>query len=62
MANPKSLKDEDGNPHPMAGQKDVVWFPLDEDRPLAAFAGIYTLGAECAAKTRLKAPTPSMDS
>lgn len=26
----------------MAGKKDVVWFALDRDRPLAAFAGIYT--------------------
>lgn len=41
-ANSKSLKDDNGNPHPMAGKKDVVWFALDEDRPLAAFAGIYT--------------------
>lgn len=42
-ANPKSLKDEDGNPHPMAGKKDVVWFSLDEDRPLAAFAGLHAM-------------------
>jgi len=41
-ANPKSLKGEDGTPHPMAGKKDVVWFALDQDRPLAAFAGIWT--------------------
>lgn len=41
-ANPKSLKNGDGSPHPMAGKKDVVWFALDSDRPLAAFAGIYT--------------------
>lgn len=41
-ANPKSLKGGDGSPHPMAGKKDVVWFALDNDRPLAAFAGIYT--------------------
>ncbi|EKS34329.1 SOS response-associated peptidase [Afipia broomeae] len=41
-ANPKSLKDANGNPHRMAGKKDVVCFALDNDRPLAAFAGIYT--------------------
>lgn len=42
VANPRSLKDENGAPHPMAGKKDVVWFALDRDRPLAAFAGIWT--------------------
>ena len=26
----------------MAGKKDVVWISLNEDRPLAAFAGIWT--------------------
>lgn len=26
----------------MAGKKGIVWFALDGDRPLAAFAGIYT--------------------
>lgn len=42
-ANPKSKKNDDGSPHPMAGKKDVVWFALNEDRPLAAFAGIWTV-------------------
>lgn len=41
-AHPKSLKTGAGAPHPMAGKKDVVWFALDTDRPLAAFAGIWT--------------------
>lgn len=41
-ANPKSLKNDDGTPHPMAGKKDVVWFALNQDRPLCAFAGIWT--------------------
>jgi putative SOS response-associated peptidase YedK len=41
-ANPTSLKDANGAKHPMAGKKDVVWFALDKDRPLAAFAGIWT--------------------
>lgn len=42
IANPRSLKTDDGAPHPMAGKKDIVWFALDRDRPLAAFAGIWT--------------------
>jgi putative SOS response-associated peptidase YedK len=41
-ANPKSLTNPDGTPHPMAGKKDVVWFALAADRPLFAFAGIWT--------------------
>jgi putative SOS response-associated peptidase YedK len=40
--NPKSLKNSDGTPHPMAGKKDVVWFALDESRPIFSFAGIWT--------------------
>jgi putative SOS response-associated peptidase YedK len=42
LANPKSLKNDDGSPHPMAGKKDVVWFALSPDRPLFAFAGLWT--------------------
>ncbi|CAN5491998.1 SOS response-associated peptidase [soil metagenome] len=42
VANPKSLKNPDGSPHPLAGKKDVVWFALNEERPLFAFAGIWT--------------------
>jgi putative SOS response-associated peptidase YedK len=30
VANPKSLKSEDGTQHPMAGKKDVVWFALSK--------------------------------
>jgi putative SOS response-associated peptidase YedK len=41
-ANPKSLKNADGTPHQMAGKKDVVWFALNQDRPLCALAGIWT--------------------
>jgi putative SOS response-associated peptidase YedK len=41
-ANPKSLKAEDGTPHPMAGKKDVVWFALSPERPTFTFAGIWT--------------------
>jgi putative SOS response-associated peptidase YedK len=29
-------------PNPTTGKKDVVWFALNEDRPLFAFAGIWT--------------------
>jgi putative SOS response-associated peptidase YedK len=29
-------------PNPQTGKKDVVWFALNEDRPLFAFAGIWT--------------------
>jgi putative SOS response-associated peptidase YedK len=28
--------------HPETKKKDVVWFALNEDRPLFAFAGIWT--------------------
>jgi putative SOS response-associated peptidase YedK len=29
-------------PNPVTKKKDVVWFALDESRPLFAFAGIWT--------------------
>jgi putative SOS response-associated peptidase YedK len=29
-------------PNPHTKKKDAVWFALDDDRPLAAFAGIWT--------------------
>ena len=29
-------------PNPETKKKDVVWFALNEDRPLSAFAGIWT--------------------
>ena len=29
-------------PNPETGKKDIVWFALNDDRPLAAFAGIWT--------------------
>ena len=29
-------------PNPETKKKDVVWFALNEDRPLGAFAGIWT--------------------
>jgi putative SOS response-associated peptidase YedK len=29
-------------PNPAIGEKDVVWFALNDDRPLFAFAGIWT--------------------
>ena len=30
-------------PNPATGEKDVVWFALNDDRPLFAFAGIWTV-------------------
>jgi putative SOS response-associated peptidase YedK len=44
-------------PNPETKKKDVVWFALNEDRPLCAFAGIWTefngdCGSEHAAKLR----------
>jgi putative SOS response-associated peptidase YedK len=29
-------------PNPETGKKDVVWFALNDDRPLFAFAGVWT--------------------
>jgi putative SOS response-associated peptidase YedK len=29
-------------PNPTTGKKDVVWFALNDDRPLFGFAGIWT--------------------
>jgi putative SOS response-associated peptidase YedK len=29
-------------PNPETGKKDVVWFALNDERPLAAFAGMWT--------------------
>jgi putative SOS response-associated peptidase YedK len=29
-------------PNPTTGKKDVVWFALNDDRPLFAFGGIWT--------------------
>jgi putative SOS response-associated peptidase YedK len=29
-------------PNPLTKKKDVVWFALDDDRPLFAFAGIWS--------------------
>jgi putative SOS response-associated peptidase YedK len=28
--------------NPETGKKDIVWFALNEDRPLFAFAGVWT--------------------
>jgi putative SOS response-associated peptidase YedK len=38
--NPASLKNPDGTKHAIGGTRDVVWFALDQSRPLFAFAGI----------------------
>jgi hypothetical protein len=29
-------------PNPASGKKDIVWFALNDDRPLFAFGGIWT--------------------
>jgi putative SOS response-associated peptidase YedK len=29
-------------PNPVTGKKDVVWFALNDDRPLFAFGGFWT--------------------
>lgn len=40
-------------PNPATGKKDVIWFALDDDRPLFAFAGIWTeyKGDRCPGRT-----------
>jgi putative SOS response-associated peptidase YedK len=37
-----SLLDAYSQPNPETKKKDVVWFALDESRPLFCFAGIWT--------------------
>ncbi|MGY4568541.1 putative SOS response-associated peptidase YedK [Bradyrhizobium sp. USDA 3256] len=37
-----SLSEYAREPNPETGEKDVVWFALGDDRPLTAFAGIWT--------------------
>jgi putative SOS response-associated peptidase YedK len=37
-------------------KKDVVWFAINDDRPLFAFAGIWTNSAETAAPSRSRYP------
>lgn len=39
---PASLKNPHGSKHPIAGNKDIVWFALDPSRRLLSFAGIWT--------------------
>lgn len=39
-------------PNPQTKKKDVVWFALNEDRPLFAFAGIWTEFRATAAPSR----------
>src|ERR1700684_1716264 len=38
----KSFAEYAPEPNPATGKKDVVWFALNDDRPLTAFAGIWT--------------------
>jgi putative SOS response-associated peptidase YedK len=37
-----SLAEHAPDANPATGKKDVVWFALNEDRPLFAFGGIWT--------------------
>jgi putative SOS response-associated peptidase YedK len=39
-------------PNPFSKKKDMVWFALNDDRPLAAFAGIWTEYPAIGARTR----------
>jgi putative SOS response-associated peptidase YedK len=43
-------------PNPETKKKDVVWFALNEDRPLFAFAGIWTTFNVIAAPSRSRYP------
>ena len=38
----QQLRRDAPEPNPETGKKDVVWFALSEDRPLFAFAGMWT--------------------
>jgi putative SOS response-associated peptidase YedK len=37
-----SFSEYSPEPNPVTKKKDVVWFALNDDRPLFAFAGIWT--------------------
>ena len=39
-------------PNPETKKKDVVWFAINDDRPLIAFAGIWTSSRVIAARSR----------
>ena len=40
-------------PNPETKKKDVVWFALNDDRPLFAFAGIWTtFNGDCGTKSK----------
>jgi putative SOS response-associated peptidase YedK len=43
-------------PNPATGKKDVVWFALDDARPLFAFAGIWTELKATAGPSRSRSP------
>jgi putative SOS response-associated peptidase YedK len=38
----KQLRRDAPEPNPETKKKDVIWFALNDDRPLTAFAGIWT--------------------
>jgi len=43
-------------PNPETKKKDVVWFALSDDRPLAAFAGTWTTSRVIAARSQSRSP------
>jgi putative SOS response-associated peptidase YedK len=51
-------------PNPETKRKDVVWFALDDSRPLFTFAGIWTeFKGDCGTKSKpIPRPTWSTDS
>jgi putative SOS response-associated peptidase YedK len=42
LSQAKSFAEYAPESNPVTGKKDVVWFALHEDRPLFAFAGVWT--------------------
>jgi hypothetical protein len=48
-------------PNPKTKKKDVVWFALNDDRPLFAFAGIWTEFKGDRATKSKPIPRPSPD-
>lgn len=43
-------------PNPATGKKDVVWFALNDDRPLFAFGGLWTEFKVIAEPNRSRSP------
>jgi putative SOS response-associated peptidase YedK len=45
-------------PNPETKKKDVVWFALNDDRPLTAFAGMWTEFKGDRGPSRSRSPAP----